>query len=297
MSRFSRYTGSSTLGQFVQSREAADQQPSKTEYVLIDSRDRDIDVYPDPGEYMVQLPETLRQVSKLSLISAEVPSSFFVFSASRNNTSLTVTFHEQTSTITIVDGNYGFTAMCNALRDALNTAFRIVGAYEPFDVRVDPVTFFVNISGPILAPGGMRENFQITLASGDREWPLSYYLGLGRGDTVLSSSQGVLVGTGVCSLNPEVYICLDIVGVNQILEAGIEGEGGTMGHTSAIIPLNVDSFQYVFFDRPVVPNYIQPPIGSLQSLHVKFRFHDGTPIYFNGVNHALTFEIECSRVR
>jgi hypothetical protein len=285
---------SSTLPSFVQSREAADETPLKKEYVLIDSRDRDLDLYHDPGEYIVQLPETLRQVASLTLIGAEIPSSFFVFTSARKNTSLIVTYQNKTREITIDDGNYGFSNMIATLKDKMNEAFEIT-SYEGFNVIINSLTLFLTIQGPKLTPESPRDDFSITIVTGDREWPLSYYLGFGRGNMTLESSQGILTGSNVCSLNPELYVCVEVSGANQILESSVLNEGGTMGQCAALIPLNVDSFQYMFFDKPIVPNVIQPPIAKMSSLHIKFRFHDGTPIDFNGVNHALTFEIQCSR--
>lgn len=289
MSRYTTYTGAPTaLNQFVQSRELAAEQPPKTEYLFIDSRDRDVDIYPDPGTYVVTLPEKLYDVSKLTLIGAEIPSSFYVFTADRQNTTLQVTMHGQTKDVTIPDGNYGFDSMTNTLQDRLNTAF---GTQE-FVVSIVPHTLQLQIQST------QSNDFEITLGAENRVWPLSYYLGLGRKElTPLQSTNGVLIGQHVMSLNPELYICLDIDRCLTILEPGIDGEGGTMGRTSAKIPLNVDSFQYMFFEKPVLENVLDPPLATMQTLSLSFRFHDGTPIHFNGVNHALTFRIECSSTR
>lgn len=298
MSRYTAYTGAPTsLNQFVQSREVADKQPPKKEYLFIDSRDRDVQAYPDPGEYVVVLPEKLYNVSKLTLIAAEVPSSFYVFTAARKNTTLRMTYNGVTKDITIPDGNYGFDSMMKTLQDNINAEFNLLDVYEPFEVTVTLHTLHTRIKGPVIVQGGSREDFQVHMSSESREWPLSYYLGLGRnGD--LYSTNGVLEGQNVASLNPELYICLDITNCLTILEPGIDGEGGTMGRTSAKIPLNVDSFQYMFFDgKPILPNVIEPPLASLYSLDISFRFHDGSPIHFNSVNHSLTFEIECSSTR
>jgi hypothetical protein len=298
MSRFTRYVGqTSSLPSFIQSREAADETPLKKEYILVDSRDRDVSLFKDPGEYVVKLPETLHQVSKVTLIGAEVPSSFYVFTQQRNNTSIILTYYGVKHTIRLEDGNYGFSSMITALKDAFNAACATSLADTPFDVTLDPKTLRLSIRGPIILSGSIREEFSISIESGDREWPLGYYLGFGRETRTISSVDGIITGEYVCSLNPEVYILVDIDGVNQILESSVLGEGGTMGMTSAIIPLNVDSFQYVFYDRPIIPNRIKPAIPQMNSMHIKFRFHDGTPINFNGINHALTLEIECSRTR
>jgi hypothetical protein len=295
MSRFTAYTGApTTLHQFVQSRDAADKVPPKKEYLFIDSRDRDVDIYPDPGKYVVTLPEKLYNVSKITLIGAEVPSSFYVFTADRGNTFIKVTYGGQTKDITIPDGNYGFDSMVNTLQDALNEAFG-------FNDEEDPNRFRVSITQHTLRlkiEVGTGNEFDIHLTAASREWPLTYFLGLGRySDQPLRSNGGVLEGSRVVSLNPELYICLDIAHCLTIMEPGIDGEQGTMGRTSAKIPLDVDSFQYMFFDTPILPNTIEPPLASLTTLDISFRFHDGTPIHFNGVNHALTFEIECTSTR
>ena len=300
MSKYTRYTGGrTTLSSYIQASTDAEMAPPKREFLLVDSRDRDVTKHADPGDYIVQLPETLHQVSAISLIMAEIPSSFYVFTQERQNVVLPLTYQGLTYPVTIPDGNYGFSSMVTVLADAINSRLGTDTAYEPFSVEIQPQTFHIIIKGPVLVQGGAREDFAVSLTAPDRVWPLGYYLGLGRNVT-LNASNGVIEGAHVCSLNPELYICLDIqnhTNANTILEPGIEGEGGTMGKCMAKIPLDVDSFQYVFFDRPVVENVVLPPIPTLTALHIHFRFHDGTPINFNGVNHSLTFEIQCSSTR
>lgn len=109
--------------------------------VHVDSRDRNYAVHPSSSSFTVDLPETLKNVSSAALVSAELPLSYYVFSASRHNTSLAVTLDGATHLVTIPDGNYTASTMASALKTALDTAFS-----ASFTVAIDPASMRCTIS-------------------------------------------------------------------------------------------------------------------------------------------------------
>lgn len=261
-------------------------------YIVVDSRDRNYDIFPDPGEYVVTLPETFFNVSSARLMTAELPTSFFVFSQDQNNTSITVRVNASTTTLTIPDGNYGFTSMATALAAGLNAAF----AGRTFTVVVSKVTLKATITSSV--PTDVITIDTTTLDNDARtQYSLAYYLGFPR--DALVSGTGSVVSTRVCSLNPELNILLDIEELGTMREAGLEGRGGTMARgTFAKIPINVDSYEICFFDKHAATcNDLIPPLAKLTKLHIRYRFHDGTLVNFNGVEHSLLLELECTATR
>jgi phage baseplate assembly protein gpV len=90
----------------------------------------------------VKLPQTLNNVKSAVLISAEMPSTYYVFTAAKGTTSLRVTVNTTTATVTIPDGNYTTTTMAAALKTALEAAF----AGTTFTVTFDPATYRCTIS-------------------------------------------------------------------------------------------------------------------------------------------------------
>jgi hypothetical protein len=112
--------------------------------LLVDSRDREYAKYPSASSYVVHLPTPLNNVSNAVLISAELPSTYYVFSSSMNNTTLRVSVSEGPdayANITIPDGNYTFATMASTLDAALTAAFPVYS----FTVQFDPATARLSI--------------------------------------------------------------------------------------------------------------------------------------------------------
>lgn len=261
-------------------------------YVSIDSRDRDYASFPEPGEYRITIPKTLHHVTSARIMSAEIPTSFHVFSAARANTSMVVALNGNARTVTVPDGNYGATAMAAALRVALDAAFPTVA----FTVVISATTMLASISTS--SPGNTIA-VDTTATSADSfqqsQWGLAWYLGFERG--TVASATGILVAPRVVCLNPELYILLDIQELSRVHESGIYGGGGSMGPTFAKIPLNAMSQEIAFFDKQITSNALDPPLARLDALRIRFRFHDGTAVNFQGVDHSFTLEFESSQER
>ena len=257
--------------------------------LMIDSRDRDYDLYPTPNAYVVRLPETLRRVTAARLVTAEIPSSFYVFTAARGNTSLTLSIAGTARTVTIPDGNYGFSGMAAALVTAINAAYSL----SDVSVTFGPVTLRTAIA---TAAGAVTVDTTTAVLDKRTQWGLAFYLGF---------AKGVAAASGAASprpaiMNPEGYIVLDIEQLGRVREPEIYGGGGFMGTPFAKIPMNVNSFQSMFLysaDASVITNHISPTIEKLDVLRIAFRFHDGTPVDFQYLEHSMTLELTVERVR
>ena len=261
--------------------------------VCVDSRDRDFERYPSPTSYRVRLPAALHNVSAARLASAEVPATFYVFSAARRNVTLRVLM-EDSRDVTIPDGNYNTTTLCAALRTAMDATF----PGTTFTASVDSTTLRLTLTPSPLAPLAVdtRAADGVVDPSKPTDWGLAYYLGFDR-DAVTGDGSGIVTGTRVVLPNPITYLMLSIDELDRVDEAQLYGSGGT-GRAFAKIPLNVDSNQYVFFDKAhLTHNIIAPPIRRLEYLTVSLRLHDGTPLDFNGGEHSLTLHLVATDAR
>lgn len=251
--------------------------------ILLDSRDRDYDAYPDASEYRVMLPMVYKNVEKARLISAEIPASFYVFTAEANNTTIDITLENESTprTITIPDGNYASTTMASTLASALSQATSMA-----FTVSISRTTRKLTITND--------EGSDFTLESSTglpTGWGLAYYLGFDR-DTAYSSTDGVLVSPRLVSLNPYNYILVDIDELNGLAEGGMYGNRVGLG-SFAKIPFDGHSFDYVYVntDNATFPEItLRPRKASIDRLHIKFRFHDGRPVDFRGVENSMMIE-------
>lgn len=253
----------------------------------LDSRDRDYAVHPSSSEFVVSLPEALNNVRSAVLVTAELPISYYVFSAARGNTTLRVTLGAATSDVTIPDGNYTTSSMASTLKQALQTAF----AGTTFTVTFDGSTLRCTIeaSAGVLA-------VDATGAARPTEWGLGYYLGFRRG-VVTTSGTSSVTGAWVAAMNPENYLMLEIEELNGLSQSALYHKGGSGGKVFAKIPLNGDSYQYNFFDKTVTYTEQRPQLTRLDRLRVSVRFHDGTLVDLNGAEWSMSIEFACTLTR
>lgn len=270
--------------------------------VLVDSRDRDYTMFPNPHAYSIRLPHTLHNVTHARLMSCELPTSFYVFKTDHGTTKIRLNVDGNIKDVTIPDGNYSFELMTETLQVVCQAAF----AGYAFEVTFDEVTqkcrigVFLNES-PVSWSLDTREDARLSTAQSinrDKEtgWGLAYFLGFER-DRLLESESGFIQGTRPAVMFPERYILLDIRGLGKAQEAGLFGEREAR-HTFAKIPFNVGtSFSSVFYDKSLTTNTLSPPVLSLDTLHIEFRFHDRTPVDFHSFEHSLTLEFMVSEVQ
>ena len=107
------------------------------------------------------------------------------------------------------------------------------------------------------------------------------------------STDGVVISPRLVSLNPYNYILVDIDELNGLAEGGMYGD--RVGNGSfAKIPFDAHSFDYVYVntDSATFPEItLRPGRASLDRLHIKFRFHDGRPVNFRGVENSMMLEL------
>ena len=255
--------------------------------VIIDSRDRDFAAHPTSSSFTIRLPEPLKNVSSAVLVAAEMPLSYYVFSGSRNNTSLKVTAGSTTRTVTIPDGNYSTTAMARALKDALDAAF--ASSSVTFTVAFDPVDLKCSIT-----PSSGTVSVDTTGVTKQTEWGLGYYLGFQR--NAVTSPAATAKGAFVASVNPENYLLIHIDELDAIHQNDMYGTG--VGRKAfAKVPLNGDSYQYNYYDKTLTLIEVRPSLARLDTLHVSLRFHDGTFVNLNGAEWSMSLEFICTLTR
>lgn len=252
--------------------------------VHMDSRDRDFSIWPTSSEFVVELPETLKNVSSAVLVTAELALAYYVFSATRGNTSLTVTVDAVSHTVTIPDGNYTTTSMASTLKGLLDAAFA-----KTFTVTFSPITLkcTIAVAGVVAVDA--------TAATSPTEWGLGYYLGFPGG--VVTAGTNTVTGTAVASMNPENYLLLDIEELNGLNQTALHAAGGSGRKSFAKIPLNGDSYQFNFYDKAVTCVELRPQLTKLDRLRVAVRFHDGSLVDLNGSEWSMSIEFSCTLTR
>lgn len=254
--------------------------------IHIDSRDRNFDLYPSSSRFVIDLPETLKNVSGAVLVSAELPLSYYIFSQARGTTTLRVSTGGPATDVTIPDGNYSTVTMAIALETALNAAF----SPTTFDVSFDASSLKCTI-----AASSGTVSIDTTGATKPTEWGLAYYLGFPR--NAVTAPAASVTGTSVAALNPENYLLIDIEELNSIPQCALYSAGCTGRKSFAKVPLNGDSYQYNYYDKTLTYVHPRPQITKLDRLHISIRFHDGTLVDLNGSEWSMSVEFMCTLAR
>jgi hypothetical protein len=102
--------------------------------IMINSSDRDMNVYPQPTKFTIRLPRVYRNVVSLSVTQIKMLSSFYYFTASKNNTYIRVQEYGRTvkndkgvdvsnnKDVFIRNGTYDGGSLVTELNNQLNTA-------------------------------------------------------------------------------------------------------------------------------------------------------------------------------
>jgi hypothetical protein len=91
----------------------------KTKFINIDTRFRDEYNYLQTANYNITLPQRISDVSKMTLVSIEIPMSFYNISANIGNNCFNFTENGTTRTITIPDNNYTISTLKTAINNQL----------------------------------------------------------------------------------------------------------------------------------------------------------------------------------
>lgn len=263
---------------------------TKDYYLVIDSRDRNHDLYQNPNNYQIEFDNVLRSVVSIELVSAELP--VVQYNINANNNILHFTEGSETLEATVEIGQYdNITDLRDALQVALNTA---QGSSGDYTVTISTITRKMTItkgSGifELLFNGGTETYVQ----SQTRTTYLSKSIGpvLGFSRTDLS---GFLTYTGDMqyNLSGENYVLLYVKELENL--ESVSGNS-TIHDTFTKINLDANSNNNIKFYNQL-EEYISrvtftPPLASIGQMIIKFYNYDGSLYDFGGREHSLYWKI------
>lgn len=254
--------------------------------LVIDSRDRDTKLYPNPNDYVIHLKSPLRDVVSLEMLQICVPKSEDLINENNNK----FTFQETQQqidenkyvTAQVANGQYQtISELTDALTTAMNNASLIGATYV---VSSDPLTNMVTISGG----NGILGVYNSTDGS--------YMMGnmssnIGFSAQNVNTVSGSLTSDGVYDIDGADYIVMELEGVSNCM-----GSSDTLDGCFAMIPLCDVLHGSIFHGRlnDVGKCYVRfnPTLPRLTKLHIKFKRPDGTLYNFQGRNHNFMFELK-----
>ena len=289
--------------------------------VAFDSRDRVFtnttnsngDALPLNNEYVIQMPEALKQVYSVRLKEAEIPLSFYMFNSQNvaincdtvgmnYNGLMTIDFNGTLYTVRIPDGSYtSLTTFAAAVQTGLNQAQDSTGTTipgAPFTVTGSLTTGKLTITAGATPFTLLFSSTNYVLTS-NTDWGLGYYMGFQKTDQVAVDVGGVytLISDYPAIFLPYTYVFMELEFINKADETSFNNQrSGNKDSIFAKIPLTQTVIGGYTFHYDLATyetrSVLNPPMNKLQNIHVKFRFHDGTVPNFNNMEHSFLLEFE-----
>tara|TARA_B100000678_G_scaffold291086_1_gene306145 strand:+ start:569 stop:2215 length:1647 start_codon:yes stop_codon:yes gene_type:complete len=265
---------------------------TKEYFVVIDSRDRNYDLFSSTSQYEIELNNVYKDIVSIELISAEIPHSGYIINASNNEIHFIET-NTQTSTntyytATIPQGNYTESELATTIGEQMTTA-----GQSTYTVTVDTTSRKMSIASNLtggdnifsLIFRGNTEKYEDNTRYLYKERSIGSILGFIRNDLSGSASY---TGQNQYNINGENYILLHIDNLSNM-----EGRGYGVSNSFAKITLTSDKNKTRFYNMNeyITKKIFNPPLGKLNQLFIKFKKYDGGLYDFGGIEHSLFFKI------
>jgi len=257
----------------------------KEYFILIDSRDRNNNDYPDPNNYQIDLNQDYKEILEVKLVSSNIPKSQYLINSNNNSLSF-IDSNQNTYDILIPIGNYTINELIIQIQNSMNSS----GTSDSFNVTLNSSTNKITINSvsnfELLFDGGL-EKYNNTERTIYKENSIGKTIGflpsnLSGSNTYTSQNQ--------YNLHGPTYILLHI---DEFFN--IDGIKNSIQNSFAKIPLDTNQNEYKFFknsnDYDVVTQF-SPPLAKLSQLNVRFLNYNNSLYDFGGLDHSFLLKIK-----
>ncbi len=268
----------------------------KTQYLTIDSRQRNINFYPNTFNYSLNI-NPFTNIISIELISAEIPKSEYIINNSNNKIYFQELIAQQlNNTFNIANipyGSYSLSNLKNIIETTMNNS-SITNAIYNIDINTLEAQNKIIISSDM---GGSTELFNLIFYGGEDNYETTTI------KVYPENSIGPLLGfsifnfTGNSNYTSDQQIDLD--GENYIfLQINnfktIENSSTSVKNIFAKISLDTNNDIKYFKNNDeyrVIKNF-NPPLIRLEKIDISFLKYDGNFYDFNGKEHSLLLKLE-----
>lgn len=242
--------------------------------VVIDSKDRDTDLFPNTNAYEITLDDDIEDVLQVQLLNIDIPLSTYLVNNHFRTFLVSTSNAIQYTEVTLDIGNYSDTELAIELEKALNTAF----SGDTFRVE------YVKKTDNFLIKSTHQFSVQFQNA-------LALLLGFQESVIYMSQSTGVAPWTNTIQspnrsnfkYNNYAVMTIDQFDINK-------SNNNTLNKSFAIIMNNYSSMN--ISDDPQIVKRFSPPLSRLTKLRIKFYDRFGNPYDFNGLDHRFELLFE-----
>ena len=261
-------------------------------HIIIDSRDRNHDIFTTTSEYEVFFNTVYKDVVSIELLSAEIPHSGYPINSNNNEIHFQETNAQVTAgtyyTATIPQGSYTISELITKISEQMTLA-----GQSTYTVTVDSnsrkLKILSNISGGDnifnLLFRGNTTKYHDTTRYAYRKRSIGPVIGFKRMDL---SGLGNYTGQNQYNINGEKYVMLHIDDLDNM-----EGVGTGISNAFAKITLNsnINDTRFYNMSEYISKKTFNPPMNTLSRLTIKFKNYDGSLYDFGGIEHSLFIKI------
>lgn len=267
---------------------------TKTKFINIDTRFQDEKSQESCSDnsLIISLPEYIKNVESLKVVSAEIPFSFYNFSSQRKNTYLKI----NATIITIPEGDYTYSELIDNLNDEISSNFSSDVIFE--DVG-DYKLLLKNDSSTIDIEVEFNINLDGTYDKNNVKSKLGWMLGFRKTNYSISSGSSIL-NESIAMVNNLNYILISIDDFNNTNPNSFIAPSSTSLFDSNIIS-RIPIEKKVLGDMLIATE----PRGNLitdtrkygdktdlQRLKIKLFDNTGSTINLNNVDYSFCLEIK-----
>lgn len=254
----------------------------RTHVIMVNSLDRDQNVYPLPTQMRVKLPRLYKNIERIDIVQLKFFCGLYAISAARKNNTIAV---NNTNTIArIPDGTYTLSQLMVALQAALNAT-----GVTTFIVSFNPISGKITISALVAFSLLFQSALPIFNQSAYSEWGLGWNLGWGGQPTDLSGALTYTANHFPRLSDDYIYLQLnDTEHMNEIDHTDVEKTGQTQDSTGQVshyfgklLLNNFGCWAQTFVEAPKI---FKPVLGRLERL--QFTWTDRHGIALTGLDAA-----------
>lgn len=237
--------------------------------VVVDSKDRNMELFPTPTQYEVPLEDDIEDVIGAEIVIADVPFSSYLVNQ-YNNTFILSSIY----TISIPHGDYTPVSLSQIVAQVMNDA----QTEQTFQVTYDSITDKFTISS----------NMPFSLEFGENNTYMKNGFGrmFGFGpNTYVANNLNTIIAPYRKNFTHANYIIM------HIDQMSVNNSVNNATHKSFAV-LQRNYTQLNIYTPLTIKKTFNPPIGRLSKLRISFKDYDGNPYDFQNYEHRLDILFE-----
>ena len=298
----------------------------------IDSNDRDKSRWPNSNEFEISTPQVYNNIESIRLLSIQIPNQLYNISEHLQNNKMIIKKASTTYTITLKDGFYNNTELCQSIETDVNKNSTIISDLSVSYNSVSQKPHFISQTSDFSL---IFQDSTITYNNSScvkniydqhSNWGLGYILGFNNKNYVQTNTQSnandpdlyfyhnntqlalanskVIIPPNKLELNQNQFIYLELDKYNSCDEIKpyinntlYNTNTGLVNSFFAKIPIRFSNFNQTlsFKDDIDSLSFYQPVIEKLGKLKIKFRYHNGLLVDLQ--NNNISFNLEINQIR